>query len=417
MTAEPREELLSAYLDDELSPEDRARVEQWLVDDAEYRRLFEELRAVRRDLQALPRHKLPADLSAAVLRRAERTVLVGDDAPAIAGAIAPRSAVAEWWSRGRTPRMFLWPALAVAAAVLVALFDARRDGQRDVVLQAPRDMFDAAERDAARAVEGLAEAAADPLSMKGADAAAAPEAARPAAGPAGEAFAKGTDVSGTPGQPAEENAAPSLGKRSGSVVMRGRSAATAPYAQGHYYADPAAAPEQQLLQSTKLETNVSRALANKEQVNFIQADVSPEFLKEKRIEKVLSANSRRFAIVASPQELERLEAKDAAELARRKVLVANELRFTCEATPQQVEQIVTELEQERVRERVSNLIVGLQERRYDPSKVVAGTPLSLKDEDKVKLQNVQQPVMIYLRQMDAAASAGAATPALKASER
>ena len=39
MTAEPREELLSAYLDDELSASERAQVEQWLAESAEYRQL------------------------------------------------------------------------------------------------------------------------------------------------------------------------------------------------------------------------------------------------------------------------------------------------------------------------------------------------------------------------------------------
>ena len=39
----PDDELISAYLDDELSPEDRARAEQLLVERPDLRRLLEEV--------------------------------------------------------------------------------------------------------------------------------------------------------------------------------------------------------------------------------------------------------------------------------------------------------------------------------------------------------------------------------------
>ena len=47
MNSQSREELLSAYLDDELSADERATVETWLAEDAAYRQLLDDLRALR----------------------------------------------------------------------------------------------------------------------------------------------------------------------------------------------------------------------------------------------------------------------------------------------------------------------------------------------------------------------------------
>jgi hypothetical protein len=61
------EELLSAYLDGELPHDERARVEQWLAASADHRRLFDDLQAIRRELQALPQQSLDAGFSDRVL--------------------------------------------------------------------------------------------------------------------------------------------------------------------------------------------------------------------------------------------------------------------------------------------------------------------------------------------------------------
>jgi anti-sigma factor RsiW len=74
------DELISAYLDGELSPAEKVRVEEQLMDSAEHRRLFEELKSLRRSLQALPAESLGEDFAARVLRRAERELLA--EAPA-----------------------------------------------------------------------------------------------------------------------------------------------------------------------------------------------------------------------------------------------------------------------------------------------------------------------------------------------
>jgi anti-sigma factor RsiW len=61
------EELLSAYLDGELPLGERARVEQWLTESSSHRRMFDDLQAIRRELQALPQAKLDSGFSQRVL--------------------------------------------------------------------------------------------------------------------------------------------------------------------------------------------------------------------------------------------------------------------------------------------------------------------------------------------------------------
>ena len=72
------------------------------------------------------------DLGPAILRRAERSVLGGGERPVPRRNSLPGSSVSRWWAQRRSARMLVWPAVAVAAALLVALFDTRRRGQREV---------------------------------------------------------------------------------------------------------------------------------------------------------------------------------------------------------------------------------------------------------------------------------------------
>ena len=74
--------MISAYLDGELSVEERAQVETWLAESPELRQLHDELKTLGASIQALPRHQLTQDLQGAVLRRAEQTVLAGGAARA-----------------------------------------------------------------------------------------------------------------------------------------------------------------------------------------------------------------------------------------------------------------------------------------------------------------------------------------------
>ena len=70
MNHEFSDELLSAYLDDELSPEERASVDEALEADPELRRTCDELRALSNTLQAMPSSQPTSDWSEAVLQRA-----------------------------------------------------------------------------------------------------------------------------------------------------------------------------------------------------------------------------------------------------------------------------------------------------------------------------------------------------------
>ncbi len=97
-------ERLSAYLDGELSPAERAEIERWLERDAEARSLFNELRQVASIVAALPRERAPADMADAVVARCERAALLGE------ADFRPRgAAAAARWTRP----------LALAASLLV----------------------------------------------------------------------------------------------------------------------------------------------------------------------------------------------------------------------------------------------------------------------------------------------------------
>ena len=101
---------------------------------------------MRQELAALPRRKLADDLGPAVLRRAERAVLVGGQSRQSAD-VVPGGGSQSWWSRGRSVRMVVWPAVAIAAALLIAVFQVRQDDPgRQVARQDDLEVHGAAPR-------------------------------------------------------------------------------------------------------------------------------------------------------------------------------------------------------------------------------------------------------------------------------
>ncbi len=62
-------ELIGGYIDGELSADQRSTVERLLAENAEYRKLHDELLAVRSQLHLLPTFSLPADFSERIVRR------------------------------------------------------------------------------------------------------------------------------------------------------------------------------------------------------------------------------------------------------------------------------------------------------------------------------------------------------------
>ncbi|MCE9548450.1 MAG: hypothetical protein K8T25_23495 [Planctomycetia bacterium] len=132
--------LLSAYLDGEVTAAEQQQIERLLVEDAGFRQLHDQLRALRHDLQSLPGLRLPADFSRQVLDAAERQMV----APAAAASSAssarsstiPLSDLDQPRPR-RWVRPLVWSSLAAAAAVLITIFGPhdRRPAARPVAHQ------------------------------------------------------------------------------------------------------------------------------------------------------------------------------------------------------------------------------------------------------------------------------------------
>lgn len=101
------DELLSAYLDDELSEQQRTEVERRLSADADARRLLEELRTLGATLQTLPLERPDAELRQKIKARIDQAL------PTLATtANDPRASGLRRWS---------WAAMAIAAALMLAL--------------------------------------------------------------------------------------------------------------------------------------------------------------------------------------------------------------------------------------------------------------------------------------------------------
>ena len=170
MNSIPDDELLSAYLDGELSDDERARVEQMLAEQPEARQLLDELRTLGSSFEGLPRHRLEADFAARVLRAAEREMLSGETdgevqhSVATAPPAADRPVVRLDWMRWRRP--IVWAGFALAAGLLLMVVDRGRPpaALREPVAHAPgagaefRAPEEAAEPPAAEEKSGLARA-------------------------------------------------------------------------------------------------------------------------------------------------------------------------------------------------------------------------------------------------------------------
>ncbi|MBS0207661.1 MAG: hypothetical protein JSS27_01780 [Planctomycetes bacterium] len=218
-------ELLSAYLDNELSAADRARTEALLAENPGARQLLDELDAQRAQLRQISRDPLGVDFAQRVLRAAEREVLVPSAKPSEAA--AKKSATAEpalrpareedrpRWLRlpaGRRPWVYV--ALASAAAVVMMIFNPSRDRNVDQVAVLPANMEMSATRseeqfarhlNRADKQEANAPVAESMVERRASDVAGAPAATGPA--PAAMAGATTAAVPATPAAPASNAAA------------------------------------------------------------------------------------------------------------------------------------------------------------------------------------------------------------------
>ncbi|MEA1949967.1 MAG: hypothetical protein U9N87_01165, partial [Planctomycetota bacterium] len=118
MTKLPQEELISAYLDGELTAEQKARAEKLLAEDPSARATLEDLREVSSAVRDLPAFTLDENLAADVLKAAERRML-SEDAPST---VADKSADPPWRTVARrflTPRSIAWSAAAAMVAIML----------------------------------------------------------------------------------------------------------------------------------------------------------------------------------------------------------------------------------------------------------------------------------------------------------
>ena len=120
------DELLSAYVDGELTAAERALVENRLRSDAAAAALVEELRSLSSTIKSLPRETLPRDLRPGVLAEVEQARA---DLERHGPATLPLEPVDRW--KG-IRRGLVWSALAIAATVLIAVFqpaEVEQDGR------------------------------------------------------------------------------------------------------------------------------------------------------------------------------------------------------------------------------------------------------------------------------------------------
>ncbi len=154
-----QDEMISAYLDGELTAGERAQVAQWIENDPRARNVYQELQQLRESLQNLPSEKFDKNLKQDILSQIKTT---GKDSETTSGTLvaaammppppeteyavaasaachmdAPPAAMSYKTDktsadervsvRGDRRRIYLWPAVAVAAAILLMIFSSRRE--------------------------------------------------------------------------------------------------------------------------------------------------------------------------------------------------------------------------------------------------------------------------------------------------
>ncbi len=115
----PQNELLSAYLDGELTADEQAETERLLASSPAARQLLDELRALSATLQSLPQQKLGEDLSQQVLRVAERRMLTEGEPDDAAPVPLSRTILRRFVNR----RSMVWLGLTAAVAVMIVIHE------------------------------------------------------------------------------------------------------------------------------------------------------------------------------------------------------------------------------------------------------------------------------------------------------
>jgi hypothetical protein len=297
------DELLSAYLDDELAPAERAKVEGRLAADPAARQMLEQLRSVSQSVRSLPSENVGRDLRETILRRAvqakaidratpERAPQAGlvgarrgeasrpptaKPAPAQRAAASPASSASALFSH-----RWAWSALALAATVLLVIALPLINQERELSPVAHHDQRSDAPAASHRGLipsSGLpARQPADALESQNADKNPAAEAAAPNA----NLSVAGPSVADAPGT---APAAPP-----GAIVSRTAPAAASP-------ASPPAlvASAEPLTKDAKvLEALPSNASAEGSDLVIVNVRAKRSALEQKTFDELLRKNNVQF---------------------------------------------------------------------------------------------------------------------------
>lgn len=147
MKNRPENELLSAYLDGELTAAERKEIDQLLAQSPSARKLLDDLRALGDSLKSLPKQELGEDLGKKVLQiAAGRKAISSGDYSREPSHSRPRQ-LAKKIADGFTnnPRMIVWPLIIVTVAVLLMVYNPEQhrpgveNGNRDLALKNGQD--------------------------------------------------------------------------------------------------------------------------------------------------------------------------------------------------------------------------------------------------------------------------------------
>lgn len=156
MSAQPDDkfddELLSAYVDNELDAHERAAVEARLRTDERARQLLQELRQASEAVRSLPREKLPRDLRGGVFAAIDDAALekgAFGQANAERATTLPMSPAAQ--QRRLSPRTWALAAFAVAAALMLVVALPRSVNEHRPLAQASKEKVVQEQSDGAEA--------------------------------------------------------------------------------------------------------------------------------------------------------------------------------------------------------------------------------------------------------------------------
>src|SRR5579864_1677183 len=111
------DEILSAYIDGELSPRERSEVESWLETSSAAREKLDDFRRLSTLFDGLPRADVPSEFPSTVLQLAERRMLLPESRVVSAGVLSARVVSA----RRRIGRWVLAGGVSIASAAILFL--------------------------------------------------------------------------------------------------------------------------------------------------------------------------------------------------------------------------------------------------------------------------------------------------------